>query len=124
MGAPTDQSLRRPRANVPLFFGILGGPFAMFLQGAINFVMIPWACGAGMQSSLWIVELLCLAVAIAASFVCWREWHRIGAEWEAQGPGAVPRARFMSILGFCISAASAIVIVAQSLPTFFLGACQ
>lgn len=121
----SDEAITQPPGLAALWYGLLGGPLVMFIHGAVNFVMVPWACGAGKQSALWLTTALCSLVAISAIFVAFRKWLQAGADWDhTQELGPVPEARFMAILGMAVSGLSLLVILGAGVASLFLGACQ
>ena len=120
-----EDRMNSPASLGALWYGLLGGPVVMFLHGAVNFVMIPWACGAGKQSALWLSSIIGILVAGSAIFVAYRKWLEAGAEWDpTQDFGPVPRGRFMAIVGMAVSAMCMLVIIADGIAAMFLGACQ
>jgi len=121
----TEDRMNNPAGLGALWFGLIGGPLVMFIHGAIGFVMIPWACGAGKQAALWTNTAICLLVTGAAIFIAYRKWLESGAEWDdTEKQGAIPRGRFMAIVGMAVSSLSLLVIIADGIASLFLGACQ
>ena len=121
----TEARMNQPAGLAALWYGLLAGPIVMFIHGAVNFVMIPWACGAGKQSALWLTTVICILVAGSAIFTAYRKWLQAGAEWEhTEERGPVPQGRFMAIVGMAVSFLSLLVIVAAGIASLFLGACQ
>jgi hypothetical protein len=125
MANATETSMNQPAGLAALWFGLVGGPLIMFIHGAIGFTMIPWACGAGKQSALWLNTIISLVACGAAIYACYRKWLEAGAEWDpTQDYGPLPRGRFMAIVGMAVSGLSLLVILADGIASLFLGACQ
>jgi hypothetical protein len=125
MSKATEESMTKPAGLSALWFGLVGGPLIMFIHSAIAFTMLPWACGAGMQSALWVNAAVASVACGAAIFACYRKWLDAGAEWDnTQEAGPIPRGRFMAIVGMAVSGMSLLVIIANFIATLFLGACQ
>lgn len=123
--ATTTETVSDAPAKAALWFSILGGPIAMFAGGAVNFVMIPWACGASAAWALWLASAGAALVAALAIFTGFRMWLRAGAEWEqTERGGPVPRGRFMAIVGMAVSASALLVILGQWIAALILSPCQ
>lgn len=107
-----------------LWAGVLAGPLATLTQLEVNYALVLWACAAGREWALHVVALLALAASVAGGMLSWRNWRRAGASWEDEGAGAIPRSRFMAVVGVMISALSVLVVVAQWIPIFVYGPCE
>ena len=107
-----------------LWAGVLAGPLATLTQLQVNYALVRWACDRGIEWSLHLVSLLALLVTVAFGLLSWRNWRRMGAEWEDGGAGVVPRSRFMALVGLLINAHSALVVLAQWAAVFFYGPCD
>lgn len=107
-----------------LWAGVLAGPLAMLIQLQVNYALVLWACGAGREWALHLTALLALVVTVAGGSLSWRNRRRMGAGWEDEGAGVIPRSRFMAVVGVLASVLFALVIVAQWIPIFVYGPCD
>jgi len=120
----TAEDLQSGGAAAALWCGILLGPIAALSQLEANYALVLWACGAGRDWPLHLVSIVAILVTLFAGLLAHRVWKRVGSRWEDEGPGAVPRARFMAAIGMLISVVMLLVIVAQWIPVFIYGSCQ
>jgi len=109
---------------VSLWTGILAGPIAWLLSLQIGFMAVPWACATGTHVAVHSILLLCLIPVVAAAFLAWRNWHRVGAEWPDEADGAIPINRFMAIGGMLLSSIFVLLIVAEIISAVMLGPCE
>jgi hypothetical protein len=107
-----------------LWAGLLAGPAAFLSNLQVNYMLVPWVCATGHRFALHIVALCALLVTAAGGFAAWRAWLRTGKRWSDAGGGAVPRSRFMAIMGMLISAMFFLVILAMGIPNFVMNPCQ
>jgi hypothetical protein len=73
---------------------------------------------------LHLTALGTLALALGGGGLAWRDWRSTGGGPAGDGEGAIPRTRFVTVLGMMTSALFALIIVAQWIPTFILGPCR
>jgi hypothetical protein len=110
--------------DLALWIVILAGPVLWLCAFEANFALAPWACTFQNKlalESVWIAGvLLCCGSALWA----WALWRSIGGGWGAHEAGVVSRSRMMAIAGIVLSASFALVMVAQAIPVFMLGACE
>ena len=113
-----------PRGIIVLWFSVLIGPIAW--AGGLNagYSLVLVACGRGTMLPLHLVSLATLALAILGAAVGWREWRRAGLEIPGEGPGAIPRSRFMAALGLIGSIYFALVILAQWVGSLMIHPCM
>jgi hypothetical protein len=108
-----------------LWAGLLLPPVAWALQQSTLYTMVPWACQTGHFFALHAVSVAAIIVAGLGSFVSWRNWERAGREQsDDDRAGALPRTRFMSVLGLVAGGFFALVIFAQWLASFVLHPCM
>lgn len=124
MGAETASDFKRGAGAFELWACMLAGPLAALMQLQANYALVLWVCGSGQAWALHLVSLLALLVAAGAGLLAWRNWRRVGARWEDDGAGVLPRSRFMSAVGMLVSAHSALVVIAQWIAVFIFSACQ
>jgi hypothetical protein len=115
---------KRGAGAVQLWLCVLAGPLAALTQLQANYALVLWVCGSAQAWALHAVSLLALLACVAAGALAWRNWRRAGALWEDGGAGALPRSRFMSVVGMLVSAHSALVVVAQWVAVFVYSPCQ
>ena len=124
MTTRTAEDLQSGGAAAALWFGVLLGPIAGLSQLEANYAFVLWACGAGRDWPLHLVSIVAILLSLFAGLLAHRVWKRLGAGWDDEGPGAVPRARFMAAIGMLISGLMLLVILAQWIPVFIYGSCQ
>jgi hypothetical protein len=126
MPEPIDdvRHLREPRGIALLWFAVLAGPVAWMLGLNAQYGLVRVACARQNMLYLHSVTLLTLLLAVAGGLVAWREWKRTGREWPGEGPGAIPRSRFMVALGLLASALFSLTILAQWAANLFFNPCM
>jgi hypothetical protein len=120
------------RAPVLQWVGFLLAPVAFFAHLQINYLLIPWACAR--QAPIWPHLLGAAAVLVAAA--------GIGAAWltrvrtrsdrntpqasghPVEGPGAIPRTRFLGDTGLGLSGLLTLILLMQFIAGFFITVCQ
>jgi uncharacterized membrane protein HdeD (DUF308 family) len=117
------EDFSRLRTSLALWFGVLGGPLAGFLNVLVNYPAVDRACVTDNSLILHVLTLLFLAIAVAAGFTAWRLRDRVG-DWPSSGRGLLPRSHFMTTLGLMTASLASIGIIMQWIPIFFLRACQ
>ena len=108
-----------------LWLGLLLPAIAWALQQSALYVMVGWACQTGHFFALHAVSLAAFVVALLGAFVSWRNWERAGREQsDDDRAGALPRSRFMSVLGLSSGLFFALVIFAQWLAVVVIHPCM
>ena len=111
--------------DVAQILGVIGGPLALLagLQAKYTLVQV-WACKSDAGPLVvHLVALLTLLLALGAGLLARSQWRRAGREDPGDLPGTPGRTRAMAALGVGISALSAVIVVAQWLPQFFVSPC-
>ncbi len=106
-----------------LWTGWVIGPAAWALHLMGSYLLVARACEA---DAIWMLHgttLVTLLLALAGTAVAWWQWGRAGRRWPGSGDGEAGLIRFMAVMGLFISALSALIIVAEGIPNFFLGPC-
>lgn len=125
MDVKAAEDFKKGAGSWALWAGVLVPPLAMLTQLQVNYALVLWACGGeGRVFALHAVAFVTLAVTIAGGLLSWHNWRRTGGGWEDEGAGAIPRSRFMAVVGMLISALLALVVVAQWIPIFIHAPCQ
>ena len=109
---------------LPLWIGILAGPFAWAMDLTVSYALVKWTCLSQRESLLHAVTVVSLViVGIGAAFSYFALLATAGAEPE-DGGRPRQRARFMAILGLTMCALFALTVVAGAIPRWVLDACQ
>jgi hypothetical protein len=112
------------RGSIPLWAGIIGAPLLWATHLQLQYMLTWWCCTTGQMWVLHALTLLFLAAAGYCCYLCWREWHNVGAgALSSDEAPPVGRSRFAGLLGLMSGSLFALLIVAQHLPTFFLSPC-
>lgn len=106
-----------------LWSGWVIGPGAWALHLMGSYLLVARACEADAVWTLHGTTLVTLLLSLAGAAVAWRQWGRAGRRWPGSGDGEAGRIRFMAVMGLLISALSALLIVAEGIPNFFLSPC-
>jgi hypothetical protein len=107
-----------------LWAGVLLPPFAWFLNLLIGYTLVPWACATGRQFALHWMTLAMLLLASAGGFIAWRHRQPTGDGQLDKAGDILARSRFMAIGGLLSSTMFFLAILAQSIPSFILSACE
>lgn len=109
--------------NLALWIGVLGGPIIWLTSFEARFALAPWACTFQNKWALYGVAIAALILCLGCALISFREWRSVGAQEPTPDAGPVPRSNFLAILGIVTSCGTAMIVVAQSIPEFMLGAC-
>jgi hypothetical protein len=117
---PLDEGAPLARQWASLLFS----PAVFFLHLLVAYLLVPWSCTH--QNELWLNLVSGAAVALSAlgTFIAWQLWGELKRVPPGNEGGAVPRARFLAVTGFILSAAITLVLLSQWAAEFFLTACQ
>ena len=118
---PRDESQPAPVAQ---WVGVFLAPatFAAHLQ--INYVLVRWACLRSADLWVHVVDLVAIALAVLGTVVAWRVWARAGRDEPGEMGGALPRTRFLGVLGVGFSGMITLVLIGQWVASFFISTCQ
>jgi hypothetical protein len=115
---------REERAPVLQWVGFFFAPAVFFAHLQIGYVLIPWACTT--HRDFWVHAVGIAAVILAAlgTTAAWITWMRAGREVPGEGPGALPRTRFIGATGLGMNAVITLILLLQWVAGFFIGTCQ
>ena len=112
------------KRDLVLWAGIFTGPVVWLLSFGARWSLSGWICAFHWKPALYVIAIVALATAAGSGALAWTEWQRIGREMPGEGGGAIPRSRYMAVLGVVLSAFSILLIVAQGIPEWILGVCE
>ena len=126
MGAQADVSAGDVRwlSPLPLWTGILAGPVAWALDLTASYALVKWICATRHDGVLHAITAAALALVCGGAALSWIALQRTAGDTPTDGGGSRQRARFMAILGLTSSALFALQILANTIPTWVLDACQ
>lgn len=107
-----------------LWLCALAGPLTWAVCFGADFTLSGWTCY--WQSKLAMVVLTVVAVGItaAAGAGAFAGWSAVGREWPSGAAGPAARSRMLAIAGIGLNAMFGLVLLAQMIPQFLLGACE
>jgi hypothetical protein len=124
---PSDSPLlgeQSERAPVLQWVGLFLAPATFFAHLQIGYVLVPWSCTR--HNTVWIhvVNLLAVALAVVGTWAAWRVHVRAESGASNDGPGTVPRTRFLGVVGLGMSGMFVLLLVAQAIEAISLSPCQ
>lgn len=112
------------KRDLALWTAILAGPVVWLLSFQANFTLAPWACDFKSKGALITVTILALVLVACSGLLAWREWSALGKVPPDDAPGVMGRTRVMALAGVLLSSLFFIVVLAQSIPNWIIGACE
>jgi hypothetical protein len=115
---------REERAPALQWVGFFLAPAVFFAHLQIGYVLIPWACTK--QQDIWVhvVGIASVILAALGTFAAWVTWRRAGREVPGEGPGALPRTRFIGAVGLGMNAVITLILLLQWVAGLFISVCQ
>lgn len=110
--------------TVALWIGLLGGPTIWLCSFEARFALAPWACTFDNKWALHGVAIAGLLLCLVCALIAYRQWREISRGELSPDAGAIPRANFMAVLGMFVSLGCGMIVIAQAIPEFVLGACM
>lgn len=114
-----------PRRTAALWFGVMGGPLAAFVNQQLSYALVTWACqrpeAAFPRLTARILPALLLALALLSAAVAWRS--RRSDPPSADAPQSAGRPDFMALLGVGLGVVFSLVIIAEWLAAAVLRTC-
>jgi hypothetical protein len=138
-GGPIDAAARREgrkrRVTYPAtslaaqWTGFFLAPAVFFAHLELAYVLVPWSCVTGNHLWIHLAGAASVLLALGGTALAWWVWGRESDRGEAheateQEPGPSPRARFLGVLGFAMSATFALLLAVQWLAAFIISPCQ
>ena len=134
-GRPTDPFRARgsviwsepvARHDVAQVLGVVGGPLALLTGLLAKYTLVEiWACKSGAGPLVMhVVAIATLLLVLAFGALALTQWRAAGREEPGDIPGFTGRTRMAATFGVGLSAMSAVVVIAQWLPQFFVSPCQ
>jgi hypothetical protein len=112
------------RDRLTLWVGVLLPPVAWFLSQQISYVLVPWACATGRQFALPFVTLAMLLPVGIGGVRAWHSLQRTRQDRSGEAGTRLIRRRFIAVGGLLSSGMFVLAILAQSVPSFILSACE
>ena len=109
---------------LPLWSGLLAGPFAWACDLTVSYALVKWTCSSQRELLLHLISPVCLALVIGGAWISWRALGHTPREVATDSGMPLARARFMAVLGLTSNALFALTIVAGAIPRWMLDACQ
>jgi hypothetical protein len=122
-GRKTAEPTRRAQ-GVTQWILLFAPLVAAFVQQQVLYESVGSACRRGTLLAVHVATLLSGVVAIAASFVAWRAFARVGVRLPDDERSSDARARFMAVLALTAGGFALLLILAQWLPALFIDPCQ
>ncbi|HEX4748181.1 MAG TPA: hypothetical protein VH302_01445 [Bryobacteraceae bacterium] len=110
--------------SLALWIGLLGGPVIWLCSFEARFALAPWACTFQNKWALHGIAIAALIFCLCCALIAYGQWKSISNGDLSPDAGAIPRANFMAILGMFVSSGCGMIVIAQSIPEFVLGACM
>lgn len=112
------------RGTIPLYAGLLGAPILWGIQFQLTFMLVPWVCTNRNGWLLPAIHLVFFALMVVGGALSWREWKRVGAELPAsKEEERLARTKFLGALGLMSVALFSLLILAQTVTSFFFDPC-
>lgn len=110
--------------SIALWMGLLSAPLIWLCSFEARFVLAPWACTFQNKWALHGVTFAAFILCLCSAFLAFRQWKALGQNAPTEDGSTRARSTFLAILGLVISCGCAMIVVAQSIPEFMLGACM
>ena len=115
---------REERAPALQWVGFFLSPAVFFVHLVLGYNLVPWACTK--EQDIWVHVVGVAAVILSAfgTFAAWTTWMRAGREEPGEGPGSLPRTRFVGATALGMNAVITLILLMQWVAAFFIGTCQ
>jgi hypothetical protein len=115
---------RREPAPVLQWLGFFLPPATFFAHLQIGYVLVPWSCTTHDHLWLHLVNLLAVLLAGAGAWAAWRVHARAESTERNDDAGAVPRTRFLGVVGLCMGGLFVLLLAAQAIAAIVISPCQ
>ena len=99
------------------------GPVAFAADLYIRYALVQHACSTGHAYVLHLVSALALAITLAASLFCWRQYIRVRNAGD-EGGSELERTHFVALAGVLLGLGCGLLIIANAVPGFLLNPCD
>jgi hypothetical protein len=90
----------------------------------LSYILEQHSCSTGHHYVLHVISLVCLIVALSGFALGLSEFKKLPGNTTEEGGSHFDRAHFEAVLGMAFSLSFAIVIIAGSVPRWFLSPCE
>jgi hypothetical protein len=109
---------------LPLWSGILAGPFAWAADLTVSYALVKWTCSSQRQTVLHAMTAAALTIVALGAMVSFAALRQTRDDGPTDGGDPRQRARFMAVLGLTSCALFALAILGGAIPRWVLDACQ
>ena len=104
--------------------GLFLAPATFFTHLQIGYVLVPWSCTK--HDTVWLhaVNVLAVLLAVIGAWAAWRVHALAESSARNDDAGAVPRTRFLGVVGLGMSAMFVLLLAAQAIEAISLSPCQ
>jgi hypothetical protein len=118
-----EQSVPTTRIEAGEWWGMAAGPLAWGIDLGSCYAGAPHACSTGHYYVLRVIALVCFLIALSGFVAAYSVHRRMPRTSDEHGHFLHDRAFFLSLAGMVLSLGFSVVIVAGSVPQWFLSPC-
>ena len=112
------------RGTIPLWAGVLGSPLLWAVQFQLTYMLVPWCCTHHNRWLIPLIHLVFLLITLACGVLCLGHWRELGMEMpRSQEVEQLARRKFLAVLGLMSASLFSLLIIAHTVPSFFLDPC-
>ena len=115
---------REERAPLLQWIGMLLPAATFFAHLQLGYVLVPWSCVVRQAVWVHVAGVASVVLAVAGTLAAWLTWMRAGRAEPGEGPGSLPRTRFLGAVGLGMGAIFTLILFAQWIAAFFIDVCQ
>jgi hypothetical protein len=105
------------------WFAIIVTPLVALAQQSINYALVAAECAQQQRLPVHAVAAAALAIALIGAASAWRDLRTIGAAPIADSGDSRSNARLLALVGVCVSAITALAVIAMWLTAAFIPPC-
>jgi hypothetical protein len=109
---------------LPLWTGVLTGPFAWAFDLTASYAVVKWVCYTRNYAVFPLITAASLVAVIGGAAISWNALRHTSGDVPTDGGRPRQRARFMAVLGLALCGLFALQILAGAIPHQVLDACQ